>query len=489
MLDFLKQEANRTFTENGAVAYKSTESYCLDLFASMGALRHRSADEVIDLFTCAFIENEDIAMKLLFLARDVRGGLGERKLFRTLYNWLAFNEPTSVIKNMKYVAEFGRYDDLLVLMDTPCEPAMLVYLKELYVKDLEAMAKGQPISLLAKWLPSINASSEATRKNAQRIARAFGLKAKEYRQSLSELRAHIFLLENYLRIKDYSFAYDKQPSKALFKYRAAFIRNDNERYMDFIDKVSKGKAVMHADHVMPYELVDKCLSAITHRSTAKDEISVLNATWDALPNFGNNENALAVVDTSGSMYWSCSPMPISVALSLGLYFAERNEGVFKNYFIEFSARPELIQIKGKNFFEKVLYLSQFSQVANTNLEAVFDLILHTAIKHNVKQKDLPQKLIIISDMEFDSCVYDASSTVFENAKIQYQQAGYELPQVVFWKVEDRNGHQPVKMNEQGVALVSGVTPHIFEMVMGDIKNPYEVMMKVVESERYAMIRA
>lgn len=496
MLNLLKKEMNTTFTENGAAAYASTNSNCLDLFAAVGALRHVSEDEIVLRFTRAFTEDRDIAMKILFFARDIRGGLGERRTFRVIMNWLAQHEPETVKKNIEYVAEFGRFDDLFCLFDTSCEKIMLEYIKKQFYTDMKDMEEENPVSLLGKWLPSVNASSAETVKKAKHIVKALGMNDAAYRKSLSKLRAYIHIIENNLREKDYSFDYEKQPSRAMFKYRKAFLRNDQERYEEFLNRVASGTAALHAGNVAPYELVDPYLTSGWYgnvngfmREVSEAESKSLNATWNALPDFGGDENALAVIDTSGSMYSFSQPTPAAVALSLGLYFAERNRGAFKNYFIEFSARPQLIEIKGETFTDKLRYVASFNEIANTNLEAVFNVILETAVKHQVPQAELPAKLIIISDMEFDFCMENATATVFENAKAKYARFGYQLPQVVFWNAASRNRHQPVKMNEQGVALVSGVTPRIFSMIAGGILSPYAFMMDVLRNERYERIAA
>lgn len=497
MLQFLKQEANKTVTENGAATHITTESDCLDLFATIGALRRESDSEIVTRFVRAYSENRDIAMKLLFFARDIRGGLGERRVFKVILNWLANNEPATVRKNIVHVAEYGRYDDLLCLMATACEKEMLDVLKAQFEADNEALKNGGEVSLLAKWLPSVNASSSETVLCAKKLARHFGMSDASYRKALVALRAHIRIIENNLREKDYSFDYSKQPSKAMYKYRKAFMRNDAERYGSFISKVSSGEVRLHADTLAPYELVEPYINdnAYTANSQSfmhqisEEEKNVLNATWASLPDFGSEENAIAVIDTSGSMYWDAKPMPAAVALSLGLYFAEHNTGLYKNHFIEFSARPQLIEIKGDTFADRLRYVASFNEVANTNLEAVFDLILNSAVKNNVSASELPAKLIIISDMEFDRCVSNAGSTNFKNAKEKYEAHGYNLPDIVFWNVASRNRQQPVTKNEQGVALVSGCTPRLFEMVASGTMNPYAFMLEVVESERYARIVA
>jgi len=495
MLNAIKTESNKTYTENGAVTNVSTYSDCLDLFATVGALRKASEQEILDRFIRAYTEDPDKAMKIIFFARDIRGGLGERRVFRTVMTYLAAQEPASVKKNIEYFGEYGRYDDLLSLMGTPCENDMLAYIAKQFAEDMEALAVGKSVSLLAKWLPSVNASNADTVVMAKKIARSMKMTDRDYRKAVVELRAKIRIIENNLREKDYTFDYSKQPSKAMFKYRAAFMRNDGERYGEFVNKVSKGEAKLNAKTVMPYELVDPFLTGgwYSGRTFMKDisdeEKNVLNATWESMPDFGGDQNAIAVVDTSGSMYFSSSPRPASVALSLGLYFAERNKGLFHNHFIEFSHNAKLIELKGDTFADRLRYIASFNEIADTNIEAVFDLILRAAVKNRIPQDEMPATLYIISDMEFNSCVRNAGLTNFENAKMNYEAHGYKLPNVVFWNVQSRNRQQPVTMNEQGVALVSGCTPKLFSMVASGNIDPYSFMMEVVGSERYEKIVA
>ncbi|MCR5587320.1 MAG: DUF2828 family protein [Lachnospiraceae bacterium] len=499
MLESLMNEMNLTTTENGAKAYGSTGSDCLDLFATIGAIRRLSKNEIIDRFIRAFSEDKDLAMKILFYARDIRGGLGERRVFRAILRWLGFNHPESVSKNIEYIAEYGRFDDVLSLLGTYCEKDVLMYLKKQFDMDIKALESGGEVSLLGKWLPSINASCPKTVKNAKKLARAFGMSFSEYRRALSALRKKIAIIENNLRERDYSFDYSKQASGAMFKYRKAFIRNDNERYLGFINDVQNGKVKLNASNIMPYQVVEILLkNHIKGRYyhvndndcyISPEEAQVLNATWESLPDFGTDENVLAVVDGSGSMYMYGNPMPISVAISLGLYCAEHNKGAFSGHFIEFSNKPELIKIKGENFVEKVQYISTFDDIADTNLAAVFHTILEFAIKNNVPQDELPSKLVIISDMEFNCCVNNSSETNFEHAKRVFEENGYKLPEIVFWNVASRHLHQEVTMDERGVVLVSGVTPRLFSMVLGENMTPYELMMEVLGGERYKQIAA
>ncbi|MCR5742228.1 MAG: DUF2828 family protein [Lachnospiraceae bacterium] len=494
MINYLAEENNKTYTENGAATLVSTGNDCVNLFGTIGAMRGRNK-LLTDRFIRAYAEDSDTAMKILFFARDVRGGLGEREIFRNILRELAFSHRASVIKNIPYIAEYGRYDDLLALIGSPCEEAALDYIKTVFEADRRALVLGGNISLLAKWLPSINASSAKSKRNAAIIAGSLGLSKCDYRKALSALRERIDIIENHLREKDYGFDYEAQPSGAMFKYRQAFYRNDGERYLAYLDMVNSGDAKMHTDNLAPYEFVDRVLAggyspySYQEDSLSPEEEKALNTMWDALPDYCGDENALVVVDTSGSMYDAQRMSAASVALSLGLYMAERNKGLFKDYLMEFSEKPHFIRLKGKNFIEKLRYLLTFSEVANTNLQAVFDLILKAAVKHNAKQEEMPSKLYIISDMEFDLCVENAGATNFENAKRKFEAAGYHLPQVIFWNVRARNEQQPVMYNEQGVALVSGASPRLFNMVFeGDI-SPVKYMLEVIGSKRYEPIVA
>lgn len=487
MAEMMKETANVTLTENGAVTLRTTGSDCLDLFSTIGALRKADENDIIERFIRAYCESPDNAMKILFYARDVRGGLGERRTFRILLRWLADNHSASVIKNIQYIPEFGRYDDLLELSGTACESEAVAFIKEQLEKDVEALDKDGDVSLLAKWLPSVNTSNNAAVRAGKKLAKLLGMSESKYRKTLSALRAQIKIIENNLREKKYDFDYEKQPSKALFKYRQAFIRNDNDRYTDYLDRVSKGEAKMNTGTLMPYELVESVLNKLTAMS--EEEKTAVNTTWEKLEDFGGDENILAVIDGSGSMYAWKAPTPASVALSLGLYFAERNKGAFANHFITFSHAPQMIEIKGDNFVDKLRYVTTFNEVADTNLEAVFRLVLETAVKYKVTQSELPSKLVIISDMEFNYCVEDGDLTNFENARRMFEENGYRLPDVVFWNVASRNRQQPVSQNEQGAALVSGCTPRLFSMIAGGELSPLKIMLEIIGSERYSMIKA
>ena len=321
------------------------------------------------------------------------------------------------------------------------------------------------------------------------LAGLLGMSEAEYRKTLSALRKYGDVLENRLRERDYTFRYEVQPSCAMFKYRNAFIRNDNERYIDYLNRVHSGETKMNADRLYPYEIVRAAMAGIVTR----EENMSLDAAWKSLPDLtaAKRENAIAVIDGSGSMTCGCGTIrPIDAALSLGIYFAEHNKGAFANHFITFSETPRLVEIKGSNIVEKVTYCRSFNEIANTNLEAVFKLILKTAVKNNVAASDMPSKLYIISDMQFDSCIIGGNNEVlFKAMKKLYHNYGYIMPEIVFWNVNARCDAVPVTRSETGAALVSGYSPAIFDMVIGGECSPETVMNKILSSERYAAVTA
>ena len=352
------------------------------------------------------------------------------------------------------------------------------------------MRNEESISLLAKWLPSINTSSEEKKRQAKLLCKRLKMTEKEYRQALSKLRTRLDVLEKRLCESDYTFDYSKQPSGAMHKYRKAFLRNDKERYKVFLDAVQYGEKTMHAGTLYPYQILEKCISeyAAAYDLTA-ELIQSLDASWKSLPDYGGPRNALAVIDGSGSMYWGSSPRPADVALSLGIYFAEHNEGYFKDHFITFSRTPRLVKLEGDNIVDRASYCASFNECANTDLQATFELLLETAVKNHLSQEDLPETLYIISDMEFDEGV-DCDKTLFEEIKDRFARYGYRLPSLVYWNVQNRNEQFPVTKDEQGTALVSGASPSVFRMVISqeDI-TPESLMLTVLNGERYAQISA
>ncbi|MBO7697656.1 MAG: DUF2828 family protein, partial [Erysipelotrichaceae bacterium] len=347
LLDKIKDEQNYTLTENDALAFESTKSALVDLFAIAGAMRERDDSEIIDKFAKAMAEDNLLATRIAFYTRDVRGGLGERRTGRLMLHYLAVNYPAIFRKNLEYIVDYGRWDDLVYLLKDMPDDIVLIIKKQLE-QDLKDMADNKPVSLMAKWLPSVNTSNYETVKMGRYLAKELGMSEKQYRKTLSSLRRYINVVEVNLSAKRYEdIIYPEVPSLAMNRYRKAFKRNDEERFDDYLQKVSTGEAKINASVLYPYDIVEKYLYHVNGVDP------VLEEQWKALPNYVEGENKfLIMADVSGSMYGR--PMATSVGLSI--YFASRNKGPFANHFMTFSAEPKLVEIKGNNLYEQIRYI-------------------------------------------------------------------------------------------------------------------------------------
>ena len=500
--DTLDDKYNISISENGAIGYRTSGKELLDLNFAVTSLRGASEQEIIDKFTKAFFEDKILAMKWLFFARDVRGGLGERRLFRVILKNLVENNPEMIIPVINLIPEYGRYDDLWCLLDNQ-ESAKVVYniVDEQLIEDLHNMKKNKPISLLAKWLPSPNASSEKTKKYAKQIYKTFGLTEREYRQILSRLRKYLDVVETKMSAKNWSeIRYEAVPSKANLIYSNAFLKKDEARRKEYLEKLKKGETKINASTLYPHDIVHK-YSAGYQGLNYKD--ATIEALWKALPDTVQGcGNTIVVADGSysmtGNIGGNTTVTALDVANALAIYFAEHSSGEFKDKYITFSERPQLVDFsKADSLHDKLQIALTYDECANTNIEKVFDLILTTAIKHNMRQEDMPKNVLIISDMEFDSCATSGDSNMwrrnrpnqrlFEIIAQRYADAGYQLPRLVFWNVNSRTDTIPVKENELGVALVSGFSVNIVKMVMSDKLDPYECLLETLNSERYAPI--
>lgn len=483
-LQGLKNDQNYTYTENGGVTHKTTNSYVLDYFSQGSAFRNRSIEDIVKVFSKSYATDPLLTMKILFNSRDVRGGNGERKVFRNLINWMAKNETETMRKNIANIPFFGRWDDLYALFDTPLENEALALIKKQLDKDINTDTP----SLLGKWLKSENASSIESKELAARTRKALGMSPKQYRKMLSSLRRKIDILETKLTEVEYSkIDYDKIPSKAGLKYKQAFLRHDATRYEAFIEQVNQGKKKINTQTLFPYEVIRDVMST---RVTA--QLKALEAMWYNLPDYigDNDTDTIAVVDVSGSMWGT----PIQMAISLGLYLAERNKGAFRNHFITFSSNPQLVEVVGNNLKTKVENIERADWGGSTNIDATFDLILNTAIKNNLSQDEIPSRIVIISDMEFDSAEGNSywstrnKKTNFDLIKEKFKRNGYEMPKLIFWNVDSRNDNAPMTMNERGVQLVSGASPRLFEYILQDkFLSAYDLMLEVLNQERYNII--
>ena len=506
LFDAIENHTNSTSTVtlNGAKTYSSSLNGVLDLFALGGACRGSSESALLDLFAKAYAEDELLALKTLFYLRDIRGGQGERKTFRRIIKYLADYYPNVLRKNLECIPEYGRWDDLLELHNTKVWSDALMYIDHQLKQDLANLGQ-EPPSLLAKWLPSINTSSRKAKMLAKEICKKLKYNYKEYRKSLSALRKEIKIVERDMCSKNWGgITYEQVPSQAMTRLHGAFRKNDTKRFERYIDDVKSGKKEIKSDTLYPYQIVDKVLNRRWGARENPADIEVLDAQWNALPDYigpDNVHNGIAVVDTSGSMegaYNSDSGItPISVAISLGIYFAERNTcEQFKNRFLTFSECPQLATIKGNDILSKVRSIHGSDWGMNTDLQAVFDLILNQAIDHKLTNNDIPDVVYIISDMEFDDATNchrgwgssESGPTNFEAIKAKFAEANYIMPKIVFWNVDAKQKQLPVTMDENGTALVSGASPSILKSLLsGDIEDPIQVMLETITAERYDMV--
>ena len=495
MNNFLKgfhDLTNINVTDNGALAHKTTNSALVDFFAQAGAMRNRSEKDILTLFFKAYNEDKLTALKLLFYVRDIRGGLGERKIFRMIINYLAITKSTIVIKNLENIVEMGRWDDLFVLLDTPCQPSMV----NLIQSQLELDKISISPSLLAKWMKSINTSSDESVAMAYRFANLLKLSAREYRKLLSSIRKKINIVETQLSNKEFTnIDYKRVPSNANLKYHKAFWRNDELGYRKYMEQVESGEVKINAKTLYPYEIVKQCLQMCGQAWGAYDNAHTsltLNNLWNNLPDYVGDDysNTMAIIDTSGSM--TCNAYtPLASAIALGIYFAERNKGMFANHYISFSHKPELIKIVGDNIYDKTKEVYDTDLIADTDIEKVFDLILQTAIDNKLSQAELPSRLVIISDMQFNFAVTSNiknTDTLFKNIRAKWSLTDYTVPNLVFWNVDAKSEVFPMTIDDAGVQFVSGHSPVIFESILkNEFINPMDLLLSVVNNPRYDVI--
>lgn len=503
-VDEMKKTLNdeKTLTENGAVGYRTTGKELLDLNFAVASLRSASEPEIVNKFTKAFFEDKELAVKFLFFARDIREGLGERRLFRVCLRALALLDEEAVIKLLPYVSEYGRWDDLFSLVldaddnDEICKKVYWLVLEQLS-KDEENMKTGKPISLLAKWMPSINCSSKQRKELAKRFCRFLNMPEKQYRQALSALRKYLNVVERKMCANEWDeIDYSVVPSKANLIYRNAFMEHDALRRQEYLDKLQKGEVKINSSVAFPHDIVSKYSKGYNDfwQLVIDEEDVTLEEMWKALPDLVQGcGNTIVVADGSGSMEGGVDPKSqdtaLDVANALAIYFAERSSGEFKDKYITFSNRPQLVDLSnGETLKDKLNIAYAHSEVSDTNIEATFDLILQAAINSNATQDEIPANVLIISDMEFNMAVCGRpDETLFQTIEAKFVEAGYKMPRLVFWNVNSRTNTIPVKENELGVALVSGFSVNVVKMVMSGKLDPYEVLVEQLMSPRYECI--
>lgn len=478
LLNELKKEQSQTLTENGAATFNTTLNANLDFFAMGASLRERNEVEVILLFSKAFAEDKLIALKNLFYIRDIRGGQGERKTVRTCLKWLANNYPSAVSANMSNIIHYGRWDDLFSLKGTKVWQDVLAIVKNKWFFDTT-------VDLFWKWMPSNNTSSKEARKLAEEFTKHLGISPRTYRKRLSEMRQKLKIVERNMCAKEWNqINYPAVPSRAALNYSKAFLKNDHARYTQYLSDVKSGKTKINAATLYPYDVVAKAWDY--NLVNPPENASTLDALWNALPNYmpDDHGNGLVVADVSGSM----SGLPMQVSISLAMYISERNKGIFKDHFITFSEKPQLQTVTGSTIAEKVGHLMRADWGMNTNLEAVFDLILKKAVDAKIPANEMPDKVYIISDMEFDVAAKNPQSTLFDIIDSNYNSAGYIRPELVFWNVNSRNNNTPVRFDQRGVCLVSGCSPAILTSLLGgDIESPQHLMLSTLNVERYERV--
>ena len=501
---------NISITENGAVGYKTTGSALLDLNFAVASLRGADNKKIIDMFRKAFNENPIWAMRWLFYCRDAREGLGERNLFRVCLVDLAKNGMAEKVNNlMSVIAEYGRFDDMWELLEVPdCRRTVVAVIKAQKAMDDANYLSNKPVSLLAKWLPSENASSVTTRHRATMICSGLHMTPKAYRQYLTRMRKYIDVVERKMSSDNWqAIDYEAVPSKANLIYKNAFLKHDTERRRAFLGALTKGEAKINSSTNYPYDIVHKYNLSRWNLSSPTD--ATLEGLWKSLPDTVQGcGNTMVVADGSGSMQSTVGKTQVSaleVANSLAIYFAEHSSGDFKDKYITFSETPQFVDFSRANTLrDKLLIALKHCEVADTNIEAVFDLILSTAISNHMSQDDIPQNILILSDMEFNSCAIAGkpvkdrwgygnysrpTATLFDTIKKKYENAGYKLPRIVFWNLNSRTGTIPVKENEMGVALVSGFSVNIAKMVMSGRLDPLDCLLDAINVARYDAIQA
>lgn len=497
-MNALKNEYNYDRTQNGALAHKTTCSKVYDMFALGGAYRQRSDEDCILLFKEAYRENKTLATKCLFYLRDCRGGQGERRFFRVCFRWLCNNYPEHARQLLIHVSEYGRWDDLIYCaIYTPVEKDMLKIIDKQLTLDLDSKTP----SLLAKWMPSENASSYKTQMTARHIINKLDGKPKYYRKALSVLRKRINIVERLMSENRWDeIEFDKLPSKAGIVYKNAFARRDiiAKKYEKF---AKSDKTTVNAATLFPYEVVNKVTSAIGYGGSIRlsdVDRAMINKYWANLPDYfeGKPASMMCVIDTSGSMTWSGRGQvkPMDIAISLGLYSAERIGGPFNGHYISFASRPQLIETRGIDFCDKVQRIYRTNLCDNTNLTAVFDMLLNT-IKSNweIRTADIPKTIVIISDMQIDQGLnYYYSNrgknhvlTEMESIRQKWNRAGYQLPNLVYWNV---NASKDTFLDlGPGVSYCSGCSPSLFKQVMTG-KTGYDLMLDAILNKRYEVIK-
>jgi len=474
-------------TENGAIAFENVG--VLNFFSHAGAMRGHEK-EVEALFYQAYQENDRLATKALFWLRNARGGAGERELFRHVFATLASKNPALFSALVSFVPEFGRWDDLTEILDVVPLPAQQVIIRFIQI-CLNADMDNERPSLMAKWLPSPNAGKRS-RTLARIIYTGLEMTEKNYRKILVDLRSRLDIVETKMSAQKWdTIEFAKVPARAAFIYRKAFQKNGGNAYINSLAKIK-------ATHVQPYELYNQRYSM---------DRRVLQAMWDNLPNYVGDKSILVMADTSGSMArnYGLPFTPLSVSVSMAVYAAMKNTGPFAGTYLTFSREPKIVNIKTRDIGE-AFNLPTINHM-NTNLQAAFEIVLEKAVSANVPPDKMPKAFVVISDMQFDEANNGDRTSKLERSNYEelvrkFSEHGYSIPLLVFWNVNARNTSAPVRRDDVGAVLISGLSAQLFKSIC-DLKfdvvhdevndvaapniTPYQAMLQVLESDAYVAI--
>ncbi len=466
-VEAVKNQSART--ENGMRARQSTANACVDLFFKIGASRGK---DITKDFVAAYVENKDVALRIAQWARDIRGGSGERELYRQILKYLEKHDQDAALKLLTKTPELGRWDDIFVFTDPKLKWEAFTMLGN---------ALREKNGLAAKWTPRQG-------KLAAEIRNHFGMSPKFYRKSLVELTN---VVETQMCANDWdNINHSHVPSVAASRYKKAFVRHGH-KFAEYVEKLKNGDAdvKVNAAAVYPYDILKGVASFNYNANYGKTELDHIVAQWEALPNYVGDASILPLVDVSGSMgvgIGGGKTTAMDVAVSLGLYLADKNKGKFKDTFLTFSTKPELLHLKG-NIVQKVQQMVSSNWDMSTDLHKAMDKILSTAVSANVPQSEMPQMLLILSDMQFNACArFD--HTAMQMIEQKFSDAGYKVPAIVFWNLNAKD-NVPVKHDKSGVALVSGFSPSIVKSVLStdmDQFTPEGIMLKTVMVDRYAL---
>ena len=464
-----KNTQTESRTENDMKTYDSSLNACVDLFFTIGASRGK---DITSQFERAFQENPEVAVKILLWSRDIRGGAGERQIFRDMLMNIEANHNHNkfLFPIMKAIPELGRWDDLLVLKTDKARSIAF---------DMIGAALQSGDALAGKWMPRKGDNAIALRKH-------LGWSPKQYRKTLVGLTN---VVETKMCAKEWDkINFSHVPSVASARYQTAFHRNADEQYSLYKENLTKndGSAKVNAGAVYPYDVLKTLISDGYGRGVDTTNAAVIKAQWDALPNYVGDASILPMIDVSGSMYCEAarSLTCMDVAVSLGLYLADKNTGVFSDMFLTFSNTPK-IEVLGGDIIAKVRQIQNADWGMNTNLNAAFKEILNVALNHKLSAEDMPGYVLILSDMEFDRCAKNDHSAM-EMIEHKYEKAGYQLPKIVFWNLNSRSkNNKPVRFDKDGTALVSGFSPAIMKSILSaENFTPEAIMLDTVNVPRY-----